>query len=78
MAAIRLGALYVTITRAPAPRRTPLGDRLRLMLHLWATRRQLGEADDRTLADLGISRAQARFEAGRAPWDLRSCYGDRR
>jgi uncharacterized protein YjiS (DUF1127 family) len=35
-----------------------------------ASRRDLAEADDRTLADLGISRAQARFEASRAPWDL--------
>lgn len=29
------------------------------------TRRYLAEADDRTLADLGISRAQAQFEASR-------------
>ncbi|HEX4173892.1 MAG TPA: DUF1127 domain-containing protein [Acetobacteraceae bacterium] len=30
-----------------------------------AARRQLGQLDDRMLQDLGISRAQATFEAGR-------------
>ena len=30
-----------------------------------AARRQLGQLDDRMLQDLGISRAQAAFEAGR-------------
>ena len=32
------------------------------------SRRQLAEMDDRMLKDLGISRAQAEFEASRAPW----------
>jgi uncharacterized protein YjiS (DUF1127 family) len=36
---------------------------------LAATRRELAELDDRMLQDLGISRAQAAFEASRAPWD---------
>lgn len=35
-----------------------------------ATRRQLAELDDRALKDIGISRADALAEAGRAPWDL--------
>lgn len=35
-----------------------------------ATRRQLAAMDDRMLADIGISRAEALEEAGRAPWDL--------
>ncbi len=35
-----------------------------------ATRRHLAEIDDRTLEDLGISRAQAQFEASRPVWDL--------
>jgi uncharacterized protein YjiS (DUF1127 family) len=35
-----------------------------------ASRRHLAEIDDRTLQDLGISRAQARFEASRPVWDL--------
>lgn len=34
------------------------------------TRRQLREMDDRMLADIGISRAEALREADRAPWDL--------
>jgi uncharacterized protein YjiS (DUF1127 family) len=33
------------------------------------TRRYLTEMDDRMLADLGISRAQAAFEASRWMWD---------
>ena len=33
------------------------------------TRRYLTEMDSRTLADLGISRAQAEFEASRWMWD---------
>ncbi len=34
-----------------------------------ASRRWLLDADDRTLADLGISRAQAAFEVTRRPWE---------
>lgn len=34
------------------------------------TRRRLAEMDDRMLKDIGISRADALEEAGRAPWDL--------
>ena len=45
--------------------------RLREAWRAASSRRQLAELDDRALADLGISRAQARFEASRAPWDLR-------
>ncbi len=43
-------------------------------LRVWArivrTRGELGEMDDRMLADLGISRAQAAFQLTRAPWTL--------
>ncbi len=35
------------------------------------SRHQLREMDDRMLQDLGISRAQAEFEASRLPWHLR-------
>ena len=35
-----------------------------------ATRRQLAEMDDRMRTDIGMSRAEAFEEAGRAPWDL--------
>lgn len=34
------------------------------------TRRHLREMDDRMLKDIGISRMDARIEAGRAPWDV--------
>jgi len=39
------------------------------MIETQASRRELAELDDVALHDLGISRAQARFEADRAPWD---------
>ncbi len=42
---------------------------LRRQVHLIQSRRQLALADDRMLADIGISRAQARFEASRPWWD---------
>lgn len=32
------------------------------------SRRNLRVLDDRMLADIGVSRAQAQFEANRAPW----------
>ena len=41
---------------------------LRLM-ELRASRRQLAELDDASLKDIGISRAQAMFEASRSAWD---------
>jgi len=40
------------------------------VLHAVETRRRLAEMDDRMLKDIGISRADALEEAGRAPWDL--------
>ena len=42
------------------------------VLHAIETRRRLAEMDDRMLKDIGISRADALEEAGRAPWDLRT------
>ena len=35
------------------------------------SRRNLGRLDDRMLGDIGISRTQANFEAGRKPWHRR-------
>lgn len=35
-----------------------------------ATRRQLSRLDDRALSDIGMSRAQAAFEAERPFWQL--------
>ena len=43
---------------------------LAAMLHAAATRRQLARLDERMLKDIGLSRADALAEAGRAPWDL--------
>ena len=34
------------------------------------TRQQLAQLDDRMLADIGISRADAEAEYERAPWDM--------
>lgn len=47
----------------------PLGAVLRRMVEAVRTRRQLAAMDDRMLADLAISRAEALREARRAPWD---------
>jgi uncharacterized protein YjiS (DUF1127 family) len=44
----------------------------RWMARVWrnkTTRHHLTEMDERMLADLGISRAQAEFEASRWMWD---------
>ena len=38
------------------------------MFRVAMSRRYLAEMDDHMLHDLGISRAQANFEASRAPW----------
>lgn len=43
---------------------------LRLWLRTVVTRSELAEIEDRMLADLGISRAQAAFELSRAPWSV--------
>ncbi|MBR0671981.1 DUF1127 domain-containing protein [Neoroseomonas soli] len=42
---------------------------LRRTLQAVESRRHLAEMDARMLADIGISRAEALQEAGRAPWD---------
>ncbi len=38
-----------------------------LAMQSWTMRRELDGLDDRMLKDLGISRAQAEFDAARAP-----------
>jgi uncharacterized protein YjiS (DUF1127 family) len=47
-----------------------LAGTLHRMWRAAVTRRQLARLDDRALQDIGISRAEALAEAGRAPWDL--------
>ncbi len=51
--------------------------RLALRLRILAERRRLLDLDERALNDIGISRAQAVFEAQRAPWDLPELGDDR-
>ena len=43
-------------------------DRLERAWRNFVTRRDLAEMDDRMLKDLGVSRAQAHFEANRPIW----------
>ncbi len=42
---------------------------LALMVRVASTRKALPEMDERMLADIGITRAEALAEARRAPWD---------
>ncbi len=44
--------------------------RIRAMATTMRTRRMLARLDDRMLSDIGISRADALEEAGRAPWNV--------
>lgn len=41
---------------------------LALMVRMLRTRAQLEALDDRLLRDIGVSRAEALREAGKAPW----------
>ena len=43
--------------------------RLALMHRTAETRRELGRLDPRLLADIGVGRAEAAWEADRWPWD---------
>ncbi len=45
------------------------------MVRVAMSRRYLVEMDDHMLHDLGISRAQANFEASRAPWHTKPLRG---
>ncbi|MBR0682849.1 DUF1127 domain-containing protein [Roseomonas eburnea] len=56
--------------QAIAARRAGWFDWLSRVLRAVESRRHLSEMDGRMLADIGISRAEAREEAARAPWDL--------
>jgi uncharacterized protein YjiS (DUF1127 family) len=47
---------------------THVGERIARAWRNFTTRRHLAEMDDRMLQDLGISRAQAQFEANRPIW----------
>ncbi len=59
-----------TAVRTPAARQAGWLAWLRRVLRAIESRRHLAEMDERMLADIGISRAEALREASRAPWDL--------
>lgn len=71
MLAYRVTASYgqPTGARRSVVRPPQLRDWIRRAWRNHTTRRYLGEMDDRSLSDLGISRAQAQFEASRWMWD---------
>ena len=46
------------------------------MIRAVITRRMLVEMDDRMLADIGISRAEALHESARSPWDIVDARGN--
>lgn len=52
------------------PARPGLLERLHRAWQVASTRHVLAEMDDRMLADIGVSRAEAQLEANRAPWDV--------
>lgn len=54
---------------APARRRVSPIARIKAAMDLWQQRRALAVLDDARLADLGLSREQARAEAARPFWD---------
>lgn len=45
---------------------------IRRMMKVARGRRRLAMMDDRLLADIGVSRGEALFEASRAPWDVKA------
>lgn len=59
-----------TAIRTPAAQKAGWLAWLRRVLRTVESRRHLAEMDERMLADIGISRAEALREASRAPWDL--------
>jgi uncharacterized protein YjiS (DUF1127 family) len=63
----------IPVSEAPRTCRTPREGWfawLSRVLQAIESRRHLAEMDRRMLADIGISRSDAREEAARAPWDL--------
>lgn len=51
---------------------------LRLYLTVWAERRSLARLGPRQLADLGLTKAQARAESRRPIWDMPTNRASRR
>ena len=68
MTTISLTASQTVTLRRRADRPINLRTALARAWRNFTTRRDLADLDDRMLQDLGISRAQARFEANRPIW----------
>ncbi|MDP2083961.1 MAG: DUF1127 domain-containing protein [Gemmobacter sp.] len=60
----------LTLRRVERRGGTGLMSRVLAAIALSAQRRRLADLDDARLDDLGLTRAQARSEAARAPWDV--------
>lgn len=60
---------------APTRPRTRAFD-LGAMIALWRQRRALARLDDRALADIGVTRAEAIAEAARPVWDVPATWRD--
>ena len=59
----------ITARRAPRPTPLPLWAGLKTLHAVWRQRQSLRKLDDRALADIGVTRAQALAEASRPIWD---------
>jgi uncharacterized protein YjiS (DUF1127 family) len=60
---------YITATHCSSASRLSLVARISQSYDIWRQRQQLRRLDDAALKDIGISRAQAHFEANRPIWD---------
>lgn len=62
----------MTLMTAPRPAKPalfPLWTGVKAMYGIWCQRQALRRLDDRALADIGVSRAEALAEARRPAWD---------
>ena len=66
MAILNARTLHLPLAGPALPRLPSLA----AMWRATVTRRHLARLDDRGLADIGLSRADALAEAARLPWDL--------
>ncbi|MFV0512172.1 MAG: DUF1127 domain-containing protein [Jhaorihella sp.] len=59
----------ITARRSPRPALFPLWSGLKTLHAVWRQRQSLRNLDDRALADIGVTRAEAMAEATRPLWD---------
>lgn len=67
---------YVTAHASRAARPAQKRTGLKALLSLWRSRQHLKSLDDRALADIGLSRAEADSEASRPIWDVPHTWRD--